>query len=46
MQVVDDNGVFKGWVGIEVSISVDPRTLHWNNPQADIFAVGQIISKR
>src|SRR5579864_2338350 len=42
MQIVDDQGRFRGWVGTEVSISVDPKTLNWNNPQGDIFAIGEI----
>ena len=45
MQIVDDKGLFRGWVGTEVSISVDPRTLIWNNPQSDIFAIGEIANR-
>lgn len=43
MQIVDDRGRFRGWVGTEVSISVSAKTLQWNNPQGDIFAVGEIV---
>jgi len=45
MQIVDDHGLFTGWVGTEVSISVNPKTLEWNNPEGDTFAVGEIASK-
>jgi len=45
MQIVDDHGLFRGWVGTEVSISVNPKTLEWNNPEGDTFAVGEIASK-
>ena len=45
MQIVDDHGLFRGWVGTEVSISVNPKTLAWNNPEGDTFAVGEIASK-
>ena len=45
MQIVDDRGRFRGWVGTEVSISVNPKTLEWNNPQGDTFAVGEIVNR-
>ena len=45
MQIVDDQGRFRGWVGTEVSISVDARTLLWNNPEGDIFAIGEITGR-
>src|ERR1700722_17804603 len=39
MQIVDDDGAFLGWVGVEASIGQSPGAITWPNDQIGFFEI-------